>query len=105
MMIVRKYFWAVAAVVLLALPGCAGEVKPKVDISASAKEPLPFSRQQKNIWRLQAEQLERLGDYDGACRVVRSRYLEYPEIEIADYFSLLLSRLSDEEIAARWHQE
>ncbi len=105
MMIVRKYFWAVAAVVLLALAGCAGEVKPKADISAQVKESLPFSRQQKNIWRLQAEQLERLGDYDGACRVVRGRYLEYPEIEIADYFSLLLSRLSDEEIAARWRQE
>jgi len=101
----KKYFWAVAAVILLVLAGCAGEMRSKPSISESKKERLPFSRVKKDAWRQQAEELERLGDYNGACRVVRSRYLRYPEISIADHFSLLLSYLSDEELAGRWHQE
>ncbi len=105
MMTVRKCIWVLAAGLLLLLAGCTGEWQPHTAVSP-AGERLPFSPKiRKDAWRLQAEQLERLGDYNGACRVVRARYLRYPEVETADYYSLLLSRLREDELAVRWRQE
>ena len=57
------------------------------------------------LWQKEADQLERLGNYSGACRVVRERYLRSPDIEVGDRFSLLLSYLSDEQVAEWWLQE
>ena len=105
MITARKYIWVLAVGLVLTLVGCTGEWQPQTAVSP-AGEPLPFSpKVRKDAWRLQAEQLERLGDYNGACRVVRARYLRYPEVEIADYYSRLLSRLPEDELAVRWRQE
>ncbi len=97
----RKYFLLALVVTLLALAGCAEVEKSKFSSSQStATTVMP-----KSNWQFQAEQLEQLGDYDGACRVVREHYLRYPEIEVADYFALLLSYLNDKELAGWWAQE
>jgi hypothetical protein len=98
----RKYFLLILFVVLLlALAGCAEVEKDKF----SRPQPTSTTVMPKSNWRFQAEQLEHLGDYSGACRVVREHYLRYPEIEAADYFSLLLSYLNDKELADWWAQE
>jgi len=98
----RKYFLLVLFVaLLLALAGCAEVEKDKF----SRPQPTSTTVMPKSNWRFQAEQLEHLGDYSGACRVVREHYLRYPEIEAADYFSLLLSYLNDKELVDWWAQE
>ena len=97
----RKYFWLVLIVLLLTLAGCAEVEKSKSGSSRST----PATIMPKSNWHSQAEQLEHLGDYSGACRVVREHYLRYSDSESADYFSLLLSYLSDKELAGWWAQE
>ncbi len=101
MVSVRKYFLLVLIVTLLALAGCAEVERNEFGSSQS----ISTTVMPKSNWRFQAEQLEHLGDYSGACRVVREHYLRYPEIEAADYFALLLSYLNDKELADWWAQE
>lgn len=97
----RKCFLLALLVISLALAGCAEVGKSKLGSS----QPKLTTVRPKSNWRSQAEQLEDLGDYSGACRVVRKQYLRYPEIETADYFALLLSYLNDKELADWWAQE
>ncbi len=96
-----KYFLLGFMIALLALAGCAEVEKSKFDRSQSTSTTV----MSKSNWRFQAEQLENLGDYGGACRVVREHYLKYYDVEAADYFSLLLSYLGDKELADWWTQE
>ena len=109
MLIREKCFFVVFIAALLALTGCAellktdfGKPAPSIDLQQPSAlqivEPVPF-------WQKQAEQLERLGDYNGACRVVGERYLRSPDAEVGDRFSLLLSYLTDEQVADWWYQE
>ncbi len=97
----RKYFLLVLLVGLLVLAGCAEVEKGKF----SRPQPTSTTVMPKSNWRFQAEQLEHLGDYSGACRVVREHYLRYHDIEAVDYFSLLLSYLNDKKLADWWAQE
>ncbi len=109
MLMRKKCFFVVFIAALLTLSGCAellktdfGKPAPSSDLrqpsALQIAELVPF-------WQTQAEQLERLGDYNGACRVVRERYLRSPDPEVGDQFSLLLSYLTDEQVADWWHQE
>ena len=99
----KKYYFVVFITVLIALAGCAELPKKELGKPSPADtmqiaEPVPF-------WQKQAEQLERLGDYNGACRVLRERYLRSPDAEVGDRFSLLLSYLTDRQVADWWRQE
>ncbi|MCK5682379.1 ABC transporter substrate-binding protein, partial [bacterium] len=104
MIIGRKCFFMVLTVALLALAGCAELEKSYVGDPASSRDLKPVAAQ-KADWQLQAEQLERLGDYSGACQTLRKRYIVYAEIEVADHFSLLLSYLSGDQLAELWSRE
>ena len=105
----KKYFFMAFVVVLLALTGCA-ELQ-KTDLY----KPSPVDTRQPPsalglseavpVWQKQAEQLERLGDYSAACRVLRERYLHSPDMEVGDRSSLLLSYLTDAQVADWWYQE
>ena len=77
-------------------PHSPGSLQPPSDLQLTESEPL---------WQKQADQLERLGDYNGACQVVRERYLRSPDVEVGDRFSLLLSYLSDEQVGDWWLKE
>ncbi len=101
----RKYFFVALVVALLALTGCAelqksdhGAETLQRPSALQIAEPDPF-------WQKQVDQLERLGDYSGACRVVRERYLRSPGMAVGDRFSLLLSYLTDDQIADWWYRE
>ncbi len=109
MLIRKRCFFVVFITALLGLTGCAellhtdlGKPAPPGDLQQPSAlqiaEAVPF-------WQKQAEQLERLGDYHGACRVIRERYLRSPDAEIGDRFSLLLSYLTDDQVADWWYQE
>jgi hypothetical protein len=104
MMIVKKYFLLVTMVGLLLLAGCGGEIMRFNPAPVTSKVPAPGAVHNVG-WRLQVEQLERLGDYDSACRVLRQRYLEKSEAAVVDHFSLLLSYLSGKELADWWQRE
>ncbi|MEA3332522.1 MAG: penicillin-binding protein activator [Pseudomonadota bacterium] len=105
----KKYFFVALTVVLLVLTGCAElqksySVRPAPD--GASQRPLGLGvAEPDSFWQKQAEQLERLGDYSGACRIVRERYLRSPDMEVGDRFSLLLSYLTDEQVADWWSQE
>ena len=104
----KKYFFVALTVVLLALTGCAelqkSDFRPYPDGTLQRPSGLEVAGSD-SVWQKQAEQLERLGDYFGACRVVRERYLRSPDTEIGDRFSLLLSYLTDNQVADWWSQE
>ena len=101
----KKYFFAVFFVAVSMFSSCTQ--LPKTDFGKSSlQRPSDLKLvETEPLWQKQADQLVRLGDYNGACRVVRDRYLRSPEVEIGDRFSLLLSSLSDEQVAERWLQE
>ena len=105
----KKYFFVVFLVALLGLSGCA--VLPKTDVGRAVppSELQPPSdlklAESSRLWQKQAEELESLGDYNGACRIIKERYLRSPDVEIGDRFSLLLSYLTDEQVGDWWLQE
>ncbi len=105
----KKYFFVVFVVAVLTFSGCAQLPKTDVgksDPAGSLQRPSDLKLLETvPLWQKEADQLERLGDYNGACRVVRERFLRSPDIEIGDRFSLLLSYLSDEQVAEWWLQE
>ena len=102
---VKRYFFAVFVFTLLGVTGCAQLPKTDIGRHDQSGELQPLLSQAVSLWQKQAEQLERLGDYNGACRVLKERYLRSPDIEIGDRFSLLLSYLADEQIGDWWLQE
>ncbi|MBN2705911.1 MAG: penicillin-binding protein activator [Deltaproteobacteria bacterium] len=57
------------------------------------------------LWRKQIEQLERLGDYSGAVRVLRERYLRSPDPAVAELYSRLLTKLDEGELHDWWRME
>ena len=105
----KKYFFVALIVILLALTGCAEFQKTDLGRPSSVgtlQRPSGLEvGGSDSFWQKQADQLERLGDYFGACRVVRERYLRSPDTEVGDRFSLLLSYLTDDQVADWWSQE
>jgi ABC-type branched-subunit amino acid transport system substrate-binding protein len=86
----------------LLFSGCAEvrDERPSSEIKTQVPAPEKVSP-----WRAEADRLERLGDYDGALRVVERAYVEQPSDAAADRFSLLLSRLSEGGLDSWWRQE
>ena len=103
MLVGKKCYFTVLITVLLALAGCA-ELS-KIEFGKPPPTETPQISEPAPLWKKQAAQLERLGDYNGACRVLRERYLRSPDMEVGDRFSLLLSYLTDEQVADWWFQE
>jgi hypothetical protein len=89
----RKYFLAVVVLALLMFSGCVQLPKTdfgKSDPTSSLQRPsdLKFA-EAVPLWQKQADQLERLGDYNGACRVVRERYLRSRLVIVFHCYSLI----------------
>ena len=57
------------------------------------------------LWKREVEQLERQGDFNGACSLLKEHYLQSIEVEVGDHFSRLLSHLTDDQLADRWQRE
>ena len=69
---------------------------------------IPWSLQSAELvptWQREVEQLERQGDFNGACSLLREHYLHSIEVEVSDHFSRLLPHLTDDQVAKWWQQE
>ncbi|MBN2808581.1 MAG: penicillin-binding protein activator [Deltaproteobacteria bacterium] len=108
MVIDRKFIGVLFFLVLLGFCGCAELPERNIGKTVSSgvmrpAAPLP-SAEAVSLWRTQVEQLERLGDYYGACRILEGIYLRSQEVAVGERFSWLLSNLTDAEVADLWSQ-
>ena len=88
----------------LLLAGCA-EKESGREAAYPGRVEEPVRRPAESPWRLEVDRLERRGDYDAALKVVEKNYLEHPSSELADRFTLLLSRLSEDSLDDWWRRE
>ena len=107
MLIEKRYILLIIMLVLSGLAGCGGDVMT----GNFNQTPVPAKIQSsggvstEGSWHLQVEQLERLGDYDSACRLLKQRYLAGHEMDVLDYFASLLSHISDDDLEGWWRRE
>ena len=99
----KNFLLSFLTVLLVAvlLSGCA-EVREERPVTGYRKPP---AGEKLPAWRTEAGQLERMGDYEGALRVVGDAYRLEPDPVTGDRFSLLLSYLDDTRLEESWQRE
>ncbi|NPA24250.1 MAG: hypothetical protein GXO34_00295, partial [Deltaproteobacteria bacterium] len=99
----KNFLFSFLTVLLVAalLSGCA-EVREEKPVTEYRKPP---AAEKLPVWQAQSEQLERMGDYEGALRVVGDAYRLEPDPATGDRFSLLLSYLDDTRLEENWQRE
>ncbi|MEA3348579.1 MAG: hypothetical protein U9Q39_05900, partial [Pseudomonadota bacterium] len=109
MLVGKKYCLMVFMVLALVQVGWADQLKMDYGKPSPVKTvPIPWSLQSAELvptWQREVEQLERQGDFNGACSLLKEHYLHSIEVEVGDHFSRLLPHLTDDQVAKWWQKE